>query len=481
MSYRLRANTMNLLFVSAEFAPLCGDEPLGRLLAGLTGALCGSGHDVTVVLPLRDPEVVDRFSFAFRLTPLEVKVGDETYSLRVFDGHLSSGVEIKFLGHDELFRGAPARPEDDAAPLRVALLAEGALSLAQAGSEPWHVVHGVSYAGALVPLVASRTAKVSDARRVLWLDDLDEEGRCDESWVEGLGLGRESFTPEGYELFGDLSLMKAGMANSHMMLTTNPSSLHDILSASSEEGLKGVMRARSDALTALLPGLDYSRWNPASDALIPARYDAEQPDGKPSCKAELQHCLGLPVRGETPLFILLPPAQDFASSLPQIFERILRSDVQLVAPRGLASSLGGAFEEAKERWPLQVAMSDFDETSQHRLLAGADVVLLDAPLRSDAELLLAAMRYGALPVVRSTGLARDLVVDLDPSLESGNGFFVESDDPAELTAVLRRALTSKRSGSRFGELLRRVMGQQCSWERTASQLEQVYAELLPLE
>jgi len=316
---------------------------------------------------------------------------------------------------------------------------------------------------------------------MLWMDDLAGHGRYPSSWVERLGLGWDEFTPEGYELFGDLSLLKAGMVNAHGLLMMGGAISRESLSIERADGLDGLLRSRADSLTTLLPGLDYTRWNPATDVLIPARFDAEQPDGKPHCKADLQHRLGLPVQSDVPLVGLIPPLDDFASSFASVLDRVLRGEVQLVAPRGLASPLDETLNEENEHWQRQVARCDLDERAMHQLLAAADILLLDAPRTPDTEILLAALRYGALPVVRPAGLAQDLVVDISPALDSGNGFLVHGDEPHELSAVLRRALSMRRSASRFGELLRRVMGEPCSWEHTAGQMEQVYSMLLPPE
>ena len=148
----------------------------------------------------------------------------------------------------------------------------------------------------------------------------------------------------------------------------------------------------------------------------------------------------------------------------------------------LSRPLEAGIDEAISRWPERVARVEDDERAEHRLLAGADFVLLDAPRDLAGRKLLAALRYGALPVVRHLGLARDLVVDLTGTLESGNGFVVASTDPSEVLSTVRRCLAAfGRSGADERPLLgvvRRAMALRCSWEDVAGRLEQLYGEIL---
>jgi starch synthase len=468
---------MNLLFVATELSPIHGDAPLARRVGHLCTALCTLGHKVTVCAPAAGSAGLERFSFARRLTPVVVDFPRDRIAFHVLDGRLPSGVEVKLLVNDALAEAGGAQGSGDQ-PLWHAALCRAAIDLAAAEPVDWHVVHGVSLAGALLPLLASRSPRLAGAKRLLFLDGLVDQGRCSREWVERLGLGWEGFTPEGYEFFGDLNVLKAGLVSADSLVLDGHARLAESLTSEGAAGLEGVMRHRALDLVALPPGLDFARWNPATDPALPARYDAGQPDGKAICKADFQHRHGLPVQAGVPLVGLVPPLTDMARTLARILDRLLRCELQLVVPEGLDPAVDGAIPELLERWPRQVARVAHGEPELHQLLAAADVVVLDAPLRSDAETLLAALRYGALPVVRSSGLARDLVVDLEPGLESGNGFVVHEDDPNELLAVILRATASMRRETVFDELVSRVMGSPRSWEAVAGQLEQVYARLL---
>lgn len=475
---------MNLLFISDQLAPICGKEPLGRVIAGQTAALSALGHKVTAILPLRDEKGIEKWSLARRLSPIVVELPKESIELRVFDGRLPTGVEVKLIGHDELFLnrswGAGLEAEDDA--LRYFAFARAALAVAESEPTEWHVIHGVGLPGALASYL-SVASRGGSAKRVLSLSSLEDQGRCDRSWVDRLGLDWESFTPAGLEFYGDLSLLKAGLVTADRILLPGSSAA---LGARGDQGfgLEGVVTSRGDAVLGLSPGLDYSQWNPATDVHVPARYDAELLTGKLSCKADLQNRLGLPVRSDIPLLAMLPPLSDLARPLSQIMDRLLRGELQIVAPRGLAAPLEAHIDDVLGQWPDRIVRLELDERSEHQLLAGADFAIVDAPADAEARALLAALRYGALPIVRHQAMARDLVVNLTSTLESGNGFSLDSDDPKELVSTVRRAVAAYgRLGARetrpMSRAMTRAMATPQSYEDVAHRLEQVYGEVLP--
>ena len=470
---------MQILFVTPALSPLTGDSSLGHLTSSLGGALCALGHKVTAVVPLQQPEVVDRYSFARRLSPMTVELPDNEISLFIFDGKLPSGVEVRLLANESLYQGRPALDDGEDEPLRQDVLARAALLLGSAeatNDPPLHVIHGFSLAGAMISFHARNFPPTTNVKRILSVDDLSRQGRFDRSWVERLGLSWDDFTPEGFEFYGDLNMLKAGLVSADRLLMPSLSSTLEAVTADGGHGLEGVLSRKQQETTSLLPGLDYARWTPATDIHLPVHFDAEQLAGKRSCKASLQHALGLPVRAEEPLIALAPPLEQLAAPLASSLERLLRSGAQLVAPRNLADPLGSAVTEEADKALRQIALVEADEERWHQTIAAADLLLLDAPLDQRADQLLAGLRYGALPVVRPLGLARDLVVDLTGSLDSGNGFLVH--EPDELLATVQRALTALRAGPVYHETLSRTMSLRCSWEDRARALEDLYSEVL---
>lgn len=476
---------MHLFFITSELEPINNETGLGQYVAQLGGALCTLGHRVTVVIPLRSPEIVDKLSFARRLSPVEVALPNDTVKLHIFDGRLPSGVELRLLSHADLFENRAALTSDPDEPLRQAVLARAALQLAleeQEKTEPIHIVQSFGLPAALTPLTMKMFPELEGAKSILTLDSVENQGRCGKEWVDKLGLSWDDFTAEGFEFYGDLNLLKAGLIWADLLLFPGLELAQNL--QRSAGGLEGVIqkRAAQGSVAALLPGADYSRWNPATDVHLPVRFDAMQSQGKRSCKAHLQNRLELPIQPDVPLIALAPPLETLADQLAGALGRIARGEVQIVAPRGLKPSLSAAVEKASSRWPRTIARPELDEMGWHQLIAGADLCVLDPPSGTDASLLFAALRYGALPIVHNVGLARELVVDMSGDLESGNGFLIhekEAQSSRETLAVLRRATAALHYGEPFERALCRTMNLDCSWEHRAKAAEQIYAELLP--
>lgn len=472
---------MNILFITSELSPINSDSGIGHLVAHLGGALSALGHRVMAVVPLRTAAVVDRLSFARRLSPLTLDLGGSPLALSVYDGRLPSGIEVKVIEHQELFSDRPPISDDEDEPLRHAALAHAALRLASENTSQngeWHVLHSFDLPAALAPFLAPNFEGLGHTKRVLSLAHIENIGRCDRSWVERLGLSWGDFTPGGIEFYGDMSIMKAGLVTADRLLMSGPSALSGACAIKGEQGLEGVMSDRRSATAMLPPGLDFARWNPATDVNLAVHYDAEQRDGKVSCKAYLQNRLELPIRPDVPLVALAPPLSDLAGPFGEVLDQIMRADIQLIAPNGLESELAGAIEKATRRSPRKLAQLSLNDITWHHVLAGADILILDAPREYDADLLLAAQRYGALPIVRAVGLARDLVVDLTNTADSGNGFLVYDDSPKEVLAVIRRACATLMYGQPIEDALSRIMSVNCSWEDRARKLEQLYTEML---
>jgi starch synthase len=274
-------------------------------------------------------------------------------------------------------------------------------------------------------------------------------------------------------LVGQTSLLLAGVNAAERVVASS----HDEAERLRAGGTPLARAMQNNKLLGIGNGLDAARWNSLTDPLLPARFDPVDLSGKARCKDAVQLELGLPIRADVPLLACL--GSTAAKLLPQIAERLLLNDVQLVVLGAEAeevaalSELGSRYEERLRVVP------DGDERMRHRLIAGTDIVLVPAHDARQGDLHLSAQRYGALPVVRKIGAMADAVVDCDAELVTGNGFVFEQADPEELLAVAQRALAAFARRAAFDALRRRVMKQDVSWERAARRYEYVYKATRP--
>jgi len=284
----------------------------------------------------------------------------------------------------------------------------------------------------------------------------------------------------------------AGVRVADRTTAGSPGHARQILRGTADEHLSpgeaALVRALADAgdrFGGIPSGVDASRWNAATDAHLDHRFDPMDLGGKRRNKAAVQHDLGLPIRDDVPLVgLLVDPTPGWgARAALEILPEVLRNDVQVVATfrsdPGAAGPDAGAladdFEELSGLWAerLQVRR-EADESRTHRILGGADLLLVPHERDPHGTLARTAQRYGVLPVAPAVGGLEDAIVDCDAKLRTGTGFLADDPSPGALLAAVRRALGAYADPEGFEALQQRVMRVDQTWDRAAYLYERLY-------
>jgi starch synthase len=478
---------VEILFVSTELAPFVKVGGLADVAAALPKALRGLGHKVTIVAP-RFPEFeAAGLLVARRLTPIAVEMGGKAFEVTVYDGRLPSQVDLVLVDVPGMYdRGGVYGKGNEDYPdnaLRFALFSRAAVEIAKAralGGAPYDVIHCNDWPAALVPVYKKEaTAQVpalAATRTILTIHNVAHQGVFPRDVVPTLGLGWEHFTIEGLEFYGKANVLKLGIVTADAVTTVSPTYAREI-AGSQGHGLEGVLAARGATLVGITNGVDNAVWNPATDAALAARYDAEDAANKTRCRGALQRELGLPLDTAAPIVLsvgrlVLQKGTDLVAAL---IPRLLRaSDAQVVVcgdgDDALAAALSDAAKKSDGRAAFVRAAS---EQVVHRAFAAADLVLVPSRFEPCGLVQLYAHRYGALPVARATGGLVDTVVDCDAKLETGTGFLFQEDTVDALLGATERGIAAHAS-QRWPQLVRRVMRLDRGWERPARQYEQLY-------
>ena len=480
---------MDILFVASELSPMVRASSLGDVTASLSKALRLLGHKVTIAVPRFPAIEAAGILVARRLTPLVLR--DEAgakVEVTVFDGRLSSGVELLLLDLPVAAAAASAGPVvarpanaalDD--PRAAALFARAVVEVIRQRSEtatPFDLVHAHDWAGAIVPYLLRRCPEHALSRMpiVLTVHDLASQRLFPRSVLKLLGLGDEHFRPEGIEFYGHVSFLKAGIMTANAVTTVSPTYALEALTAEGGEKYEGVLATRKDKLAGIVNGIDYAVHNPMTDPAIIARYDAEDSSNKGRCKSAVVKEMGLDVTPERPLVFFPGPittaagADLVATALP----KILRGDVSFVIVGDGDAELVAKLSAIVEKHPDRAVMlSHASDAVIHRLYAGADLVLVPAHREPCGFAQLYAQRYGALPVARKTGGLADTIVDCDEQLETGTGFLFDKATGTALLGAVQRGLAAMTS-PRWPALRRRVMRLDLGWDRPARRYVQVY-------
>jgi len=258
--------------------------------------------------------------------------------------------------------------------------------------------------------------------------------------------------------------------------TVSPTYAQEIATAEFGSGLDGVIRQRADVVSGILNGVDPEVWSPATDPLLAARYGAEDLAGKARCKAALQAEFSLEPRADAPLFCIVSrlTSQKGLDLLLAALPAALQAGAQLVVQGTGDAALEAAFGAAAQAHPGRVAVYlGYDEDRAHRLIGGADVIMVPSRFEPCGLTQLYGLRYGTLPLVRRVGGLADTVVDAEAGVH-GTGFtFGEATVPA-LEATLRRAIDTFHQPARWAALMQRAMAQDFSWREAAQQYLALY-------
>lgn len=486
----------NVLFPSAELAPFVKRGGVADVAAALPKALRGLGHKVTVVVPRTGPTVGDASGFddrgtllARRLTPLQVQVGADTITVTVYDGRLSSQVDLCVLEWAEALE-VPSLYDGNTARLAATFsgaIAELARMWAEAGNAP-DVVHLNDWitapAAAKIAELRAKGGALANVKTVLTVHSFAHQGVFPQEAFGWLGLPAPAFGVEGFEFHGKVSFLKGGMKAADVVTTVSPTYAREVATAERGEGLEGVVATLKVPLVGIVNGVDYSVWNPATDSSLEGRFDAEDASNKLRCKAAfVREQFGTFVP-ELPLvgFVGRFDTQKGVDSLLQALPKLLRgTDAQFVlVGTGEPKLTAAAADLAEQSMGRVKYLGHASEADVRRLFAAADVIVVPSRFEPCGLVQLYAQRYGAFPVANATGGLCDTLVDCDAQLETGTGFLYHADtdgDVAGLVAATERAIAAL-VHDRSAALRRRIMRLDRGWERSARQIERIYSRLL---
>ena len=481
---------MKVLHVGAEIFPLIKTGGLADVLGALPQALIAAGADVRLLLPGL-PAIVDAVLHQKIVCEIGPCFGASRVTLRL--GRMPySKVPVYIVDAPYRYRrpGSPYQASDGSEwgdnVQRFALLgwvgaqlAAGELDLSWTPelvhAHDWHAAMSCAYIAAHPP---TRVATVFTVHNLAY------QGLVPSGDFGLLGLPSRFMASSGLEYHQQLSFMKAGLKFAQRVTTVSPTYAKEIATHEFGFGLDGVIRGRGADVSGVLNGVDGTVWDPATDAGIAARYSAAQPKGKAACKAALQAELGLTPNPQAPLFGLVSrlTSQKGLDLLLGALPGLLRRGGQLALQGSGDPALEAAFLAAAQANAGAVAVRiAYDETLAHRVIAGADAILVPSRFEPCGLTQLYGLRYGTLPVVRRVGGLADTVVDAsDEAVQAdrATGFAFDAATPAALDGAVQRTIGAYGDAPRWQQLMQRAMAQDFSWDEAAQKYVALYKQLI---
>jgi starch synthase len=470
--------------ISAEGPPLQRAGAVIDVLDGLPAALRSRGHEVCVALPFYR-EIRENRAFKKKDTGIaaDVQVGDRVYAARYLEARSASGVQLFLVRCDEFFdrdgiygeRGQPY--EDNAA--RFIFLCKAALELARRLTPQLQILHVHDWAAALVPVFVY--AQGLPFKTVLTIHHVADQGSF---WGLDFGLTNlpeRFFTLHGVEFFGRLNFLKGGILYADKITTVSEHYRREILTPSGGHGLDGVLRENAHRLSAILDGADYKLWNPASDRLLPARYDEKKLRGKQVCRDALLKEMKLAPGPRGPVFGMVTRVvheKGFEILVP-LFDRLLWDDVRLIILGEGDPAYETALAVAARKFPTRFAyQKDYDAKLAHLIEAGMDISLIPSQVEPAGLSAMYNLKYGALPVARATGGIHEIIEDYDPISDRGYGFLCYEYSSEAFWDAIKRSRQIFRDRGLWTKLMKRAMARNFSWDASAQRYEALYRDLV---
>jgi starch synthase len=450
----------------------------------LPSALRARGHEISVALPFYR-EIKENRAFKRKDTGIsvDVQVGDKTYVARYFEGQSASGVQLFLIRYDEFFdrpgiygeRGK--QYEDNAA--RFIFFCKAALELARRLTPQVEILHLHDWAAALVPVLVY--AQGLPLKTVLTIHHVADQGSFWGLDFRLTNLPEQFFTLHGVEFFGRLNFLKGGILYADRITTVSEHYRREILTPPGGCRLDGVLRENAHRLSAILDGADYTRWNPASDRLLPARYDARRLRGKQVCREALLKEMNLASAPRGPVFGMVTRVvqeKGFEILVP-LLDRLLWDDVRLIilgeGDPAYETSLAVAARKFSTRFAYE---KNYDDKLAHLIEAGMDISLIPSRFEPAGLNAMYNLKYGALPVACVSGGIQEIIEDYDPTTDSGYGFLCYEYSSEAFWDAIKRARQIFRNRRLWTRLMKQAMARNFSWDVSAQRYEALYAELV---
>ncbi|MDR2030043.1 MAG: glycogen synthase GlgA [Puniceicoccales bacterium] len=483
---------MKILMVTAEAVPYAKTGGLADSVASLARELQKGGDDVRLLLPLyRGMDELHRKNMYPLPHPLAIHLGREHWA-RVHELIEPSGLRVYFLEYQRYFDRARIYDDHDEGngrrcafadnPERFALLCRAALDLP--GLTGWvpDIFHCHDWMAGLVPVfleTRDRNGPLRHSASVLTVHNLAHQGYADRSILAFAGLPSDLFRADRLEACGGVNFLKGGLYFANKLTTVSPTYAEEIRSAEFGCGLQDVLNFRGGDLLGIMNGIDGTSWDPASDPLIPHHYSRDRMEGKALCKKDFFHNHFPTSDIGSPLFVAISRlyAQKGLDVLADVLPKIFASmDVRVAILGAGDRNLEIKFCQLAAQYADRIHVTiGYDEGLAHRLEAAGDFFLMPSRFEPCGLNQLYSLRYGTLPIVRSTGGLRDSVLSYDERTGSGTGFvFHDLGNRALYDTIGWACHCYHNRPDHMDIMVRRAMEQDFGWTRSAARYRECY-------
>lgn len=491
------AKPLSILFVSSEVIPFAKTGGLADVSAALPQVVRELGHDIRIIMP-KYAAVSDR-KFKIhdikRLTDMPIQVGEKTFLGSVkssFLTNIKTKVQVYFISNEQLYcrsdlyvdpKTKEAWPDNDD---RFMFFSRGVIeTLIRLGWKP-DIIHLNDWqSGLIAALLKTEYADeplFKNTKVVFTVHNAAYQGVFPKESFVKTGLPAKTFKMDGVEFHGEVNLLKAGLMYADAITTVSPTYAKEVRSSKDfGYGLEGVFKKKARKTYGILNGMDDTLWNPEVDKLIPKTYTAETLEDKQANKKALCDHFKLPYDQKVPVIGIVSRLADQKGFdlIEEKLEDLMKMDLQLVVLGSGEKKYEELFTKAAKKFKKKIGVHiGFDEGLAHLIEAGADMFLMPSKYEPCGLNQMYSLRYGTLPIVRSTGGLADTVEDLNAKPKTGTGFVFEKYQAKQMLATVKRAVTAFADEKIWTAAMKRAMAKDYSWGASAEKYIELYKNLL---
>lgn len=484
-------HSLKILFIASEVEGLIKTGGLADVAYALPKALIAAGHDVRIAMPAYQKTYDTWRKWPVQLSTLELS---EFYSSPIgFRTGNHEDIPIIAIEHPESFDRDGIYddgnyPFDDNIK-RFGVLSKSALHWCKQNDWQPDIVHGNDWQSALAIFYLAEHYKYDEfftkTRSVLSLHNAAYQGHASEKWLQTVGIHEKYLNLNDFEDHGDINLLKGALSFADSVSTVSPGYAAELLTLEGGHGIHFKFQELRQ-LKGILNGCDYSQWDPATDIWLNHHYVNPDDSGKAENKAALQKELDLPIKPETPLLVTicrLVEQKGIQLMIPMLSQLMPLADCQVVILGSGDKQLALQLNELQEQYPNRIRFIEgYDVGLSHRIEAGGDAFLMPSIFEPCGLNQIYSLRYGTLPLVRSTGGLKDSVTrltDAQRNTKSANGFAFDNISEEEfLQETLRMIEVYTHKPKLWCKMQENAMAQRFDWETATKEYEKLYLATL---
>ncbi len=471
---------MKILYVASEAVPFIASGGLADVAGSLPKALINLGHDCRVILPLYSDISPELRKKARLVTSFSVPLGWRNQYCGMFMAQVD-GVTYYLLDNEYYFKREGIYGFFDDAE-RFAFFSKAVCESIQYMDFTPDILHCNDWQTALVPTYLNayyRSAeRLRAVRTVFTIHNIQYQGKYGMELLGDL-LGLPEYTGEWLGYDGCLNFMKGAIEQSDMISTVSPTYANEILDPWFGQGLDRILRERQYKLQGILNGIDTARYDPQTDKSLFAAYTVDSLEGKYTNKAQLQRLMGL---GQDPDTMLISIVSRLVSHkgldlVKYIFDELIALDVAVLVLGAGDYIYENFFCEMAAKYPGKVAVKvGFIPDLAQKIYAGSDAFLMPSKSEPCGLSQMVALRYGTIPIVRTTGGLRDSITDLGE--KDGNGFTFASYNAHDMLSAIQRCKALYDDRAAWQAAVQHAMRCDFSWGHSAGEYAKMYKRVM---